>query len=225
MSGPEGRIPDSLLQKATKLKEEGADLLRELREIGIQDLRATSVVDLVDRVLPIVLQGSLQALGTFASTLLQDPDCQERLRIHTIVGNVLAEELHISPEAGKVASYYLMGSSQINDLAINGQLPPPPPKEWLEVIEKALLSVTLRYEQRPARPVSSSNLYREKSKSAFVSIIEIYLLRPGDRLGDGPVRKELTSEVAFENMLASAREEWIRNRQSAVYKLFPGRTE
>ncbi|HWS82817.1 MAG TPA: hypothetical protein VN207_01010 [Ktedonobacteraceae bacterium] len=217
MSEMKDKIPDSVQQKAKKAKEDLDDLIRELREQGLNDLAAKFFTDLVDQVLPKVINGSMQTLGT----LLQDPDRQERLHIHDLIGNVLAEELKIHPEQGKIVSYYLMNERQIGDLAVNGQLPPPPPAELLQAATRTLLSVKLRYEQRNI--VSS----RPKSKSSIVSVIEIYLLRPNAAGQSGPTRKELTSDLEFDDMLSGARETWIREgtRQPVIYKLFPRRTE
>ena len=219
MNETEGKIPDSVQQKTKKIRQDVLDLLRELqKELGV----SVTLESVIKQVLPSVIDGSMQTLGSIAATLLQDPDRQERLRIHTLIGNVLAEELKITSEQGKIVSYHLMNETQINDLAVNGQLPAPP-SELLQAAARILLSVKLRYEQRN---MASSDPLRQKGKSSIVSVIEIYLLRPNTKQL-GPMRKELTSELDFENMLSGARETWIRegNRQPVIYKLFPRRTE
>lgn len=220
MDAPNRRTTDTIQQKAKRLREDGAALLQELRETNVSDAAIEELADVIERALPIALKSIGIALTTFTATLLENADCQERLRIHGLIGDVLATECHIPPYEGKIAAYYLMSPEDVRDLAVNGQMPAPPPQEWLASVGKTLLGVTLRYEKQQASYTSSTAPLRsrEKSKDIFVSVIEMYLLR-----GENPVRKELTSEIDADYMLSSAREDWLRTRQPVVYKLFPRR--
>ncbi len=214
------KVTDTIQQKAKKLQEDWVALLGELRKANANDAAIEELSDVIERTLSTALKGIGVTLSTFTATLLENADLKERLRIHGIIGDVLASECHISPEEGKIASYYLMSPGDVKDLAVHGRIPAPPPQEWLTSVGKVLLSVTLRYEKRPANYISSTAPRRshEKSKDIFVSVIELYLLR-----GANPVRKELTSEIDADYILSSAREDWLRTRQPVVYKLFPRR--
>ena len=222
MNVPDEKTTDTIQQKAKKLGEDWTALLGELRKANANDAAIEELGGVIERTLSVALKG----IGVTLSTLLENTnfntDLKERLRIHGIIGDVLASECQIPSDQGKIAAYYLMSPEDVKDLAVNGPRPAPPPQKWLTSVAKVLLSVTLRYEKRPANYTSSTapRRSREKSKDVFVSVIELYLMR-----GANPVRKELTSEIDGDYMLSSAREDWLRTRQPVVYKLFPRRAD
>lgn len=222
MNVPDEKVTDTIQQKAKKLREDWTALLGELQKANANDAAIEELGGVIERTLSIALKSVGVTLSTFTATLLEDTDLKERLRIHGIIGDVLASECQIPSDQGKIAAYYLMSPEDVKDLAVHGRMPASPPREWLASVAKVLLSVTLRYEKRPANYTSSTapRRSREKSKDVFVSVIEFYLMR-----GANPVRKELTSEIDADYMLSSAREDWLRTRQPVVYKLFPRRAD
>lgn len=220
MDTSDGRVADTVQQRARRLHEDWVALREELRRTSASEEAIEELAKVVERALTVALKGVGVALTTFASTLLQDTDRKERLRIHGLIGDVLAAECHLPTGTGMVVAYYLMSPEDVADLAVNGQMPAPPAQELLTGVSKILLGVTLRYEKRPASYTSSTAhpRSREKSRDVFVSVIELYLLR-----GASPVRTELTNEIDPDYMLSSAREDWLRTRQPVAYKVFPRR--
>lgn len=165
MNAPDEKVEDALQQKAKRLQEDWVALRQELRKTNVNDVVIEELTDAIERTLSIALNSIGVTLTTFVTTLLEDTDRQERLRIHGLIGDILASECRIPADEGKIAAYYLMSPEDVADLAADRRMPDPPPQAWLTSIGKVLLGVTLRYEKRPANYTSPATPPRSREKS------------------------------------------------------------
>lgn len=111
MNVPDEKVANELQRKAMRMQEDWVAFRQELERNNIRDVAIEDLTDVIEHTLPIVLKSVGVTVATFVTTLLENADRRERLRIHSLIGDVLAAECHIPTDQGKIAAYYLMSPS------------------------------------------------------------------------------------------------------------------